>query len=107
MCWYIPIISEIKDNLDLNQKMQKRTWDLAPFNIIYVENSEEFGMAPEELRKNSMLECLEAIKIIIPKRFKVGVYVGPVDNYESKNFTFDKIVEFFKNRVDGQVLNVC
>ena len=58
-----------ENNSDLNQKMQQRTWDMAPFNIIYVENSEEFGVAPEELRKNTMLECLEAIKIIIPKRF--------------------------------------
>ena len=45
--------------------MQKTAWDLAPFNIIYVENSEEFGVAPEELWKNSGLECLEAVKIII------------------------------------------
>ncbi len=81
--------------------MQQKTWDQAPFNIIFVKNSDEFGVAPEELKKNTVLECLEAIEKSMPKRFNVG----PVDNYES--CTFGKIVEFFTKRVDGQVLNVC
>jgi hypothetical protein len=96
-----------ENNDDLNNKMRQKTWDLAPFNIIFVKNSNEFGVAPEELKKNTVVECLEAIEKLMPKRFKVGVHVGPVDNYESKNFTFGKIVEFFTKRVDGQVLNVC